>query len=151
MANIADAGSQPDFARALGNALNQFLEGKGIRQSDAARTFGLEDKRGKPNKARLNSYCHDSRTGKRPKPDAEILYLACTKLPGFYFDYKGYRISAATLNGSGPKRSEKPLEQLTLHFDRQFNLTEQAGTVTVKVKRPPGRIELSVSLEAKAS
>jgi hypothetical protein len=146
MPDIVDADSRQDFARAFGDALNQFLEHRGIRQSDAAKLLGLEN-----GKARLNTYCHDSRKGKRPKPNAEILYLACAKLPGFSFDYKGYRISAATLNGQGAKRSEKTTEQLTLNFDRQFNLTEQAGSVRVTVKRPPGRIELSVSLDATAS
>lgn len=146
MPDIVDADSQQDFARAFGDALNRFLEHKGIRQSDAAKLFGLKN-----GKARLNTYCHDSRKGRRPKPDAEILYLACAKLPGFYFDYKGYRISAATLNGKGANRPEQPAEQLTLNFDRQFNLTEQAGSVRVTVKRPPGRIELSVSLDATAS
>ena len=141
-----DSHSQQDFARAFGDALNQFLADTGIRQSDAAKAFGLENGR-----ARLNTYCRDSRKGKRPKPDAEILYLACTKLPGFYFDYKGYRISATTLNGKGTKQSQKPAEQLTLNFARQFNLTEQAGSVTVRVKRPFGRIELSISLDATAS
>jgi len=150
MADIAAPDPQHDFARAFGDALNQFLHARGIRKIDAARLFGLEDKNGNPKKARLSTYCHDSPTGKRPKPDAEILYLACTKLPGFYFDYRGYRISAATLNGHRAKRRQKPTEQLTLHFDRQFSLTEEAGNVRVKVKRPPGRIELSVSLDATA-
>jgi len=150
MANVANADSQKDFARAFGDALNGYLKQKGIKQNDAAKMFGLEDKHGKPNKARLNTYCHDSPSGKRPRPDAEILYLACTKLPGFYFDYKGHRISAATLNGHGARRSGEPAEQLTLYFDRQFNLTEKAGKVKVKLKRPLGRIELSVSLDAKA-
>lgn len=145
---------EQDFARTFGNALRQFLEAKGIRQIDAARLLGLKDKHGKPNKARLNTYCHDSRSGKRPKPNAEILYLACTKLLGFYFDFNGYRISAATLNGNRARPSEKPPEQLTLRFNRQFNLTDKKGSVTeegaftVRVKRPPGRIELSVSLKA---
>jgi hypothetical protein len=151
MVAIVDADPQKDFARAFGDALYGFLTQKGIKQNDAAKLFGLEDKHGKPNKARLNTYCHDSPSGKRPRPDAEILYLACTKLPGFYFDYKGHRISAATLNGHGARRSGEPAEQLTLNFDRQFNLTDEQGTVTVRVKRPPGRIEVSLSLKAKVS
>src|SRR5216683_3132476 len=131
MADTIDANPQQEFARAFGDALNKFLEEKGIRKSDAARQLGLDEKTGK---GRLNHYFHDSAKGTRPKPDAEILYLVCTKLPGFHFDYKGYRISAAVLKKSGVKRSQKPPEQqLTLHFDRQFNLTEQAGSVTVKV------------------
>src|SRR5437588_2242833 len=127
MAHVADADSPKDFAHAFGDALRQFLEAKGIRKIDVAKLFGLADKKGNPSKARINTYCRDSRSGTRSKPDAEILFLACTKLEGFYFDYRGYRISAATLNGNGAKRAEKPAEQLTLHFDRQFNLTEKAG------------------------
>jgi hypothetical protein len=145
MDTIAEPDSRQDFARAFGNALNRFLEDKGIRKTDAAKLFGLEN-----GKSRIGSYCHDSPSGKRVKPDAEILYLACTKLTGFYFDYNGYRISAEVLERKGKSQVKKP-EQLTLHFDRQFNLTEQAGIVKVKIKRPQGRIELSVSLNAAAS
>ncbi len=150
MANGADADSRKDFARAFGDRLNAYLQENGIQQKDAAKLLGLEDKHGKPNKARLNTYCHDSPSGRRPAPDAEILYLACTKLPDFYFDYRGKRINATTINGHGAKRTETTAEQLTLHFDRQFSLTDNAGKVTVSVKRPPGRIELSVSVDAKA-
>lgn len=150
MPPVADDDSQKDFAHAFGDALNAFLNNIGMGQSEAARLFELEDKHGKANRARLHSYCHDSSGGRRPRPDAEILYLACTKLPGFYFDYRGYRISAATLDRDGSKRSGEPAKQLTFHFDRQFNLTEKTGKVKVRVKRPPGRIELFVSLDAKA-
>ncbi|MCI0356629.1 MAG: hypothetical protein L0099_16580 [Acidobacteria bacterium] len=148
MAPIADvdAGPPQDFARAFGDALSQFLQDRGIKQSDAARQLGLEEKKGK---ARLNTYCHDSPNGKRRKPDAEILYLVCVKL-GFSFEYRGYKISAATLNGKG-RRLEKKAEQLTFRFDRQFGLTDEKGAVRVSVKRPPGRIELSLSLKARSS
>src|SRR5438128_2588641 len=152
MAPVAERDSQKDFARSFGDALKGFLTSNGMKQIDAAKSLGLMDKNGNPNKARLNTYCHDSRAGKRPKPAAEILFLACTKLEGFYFDYRGYRISAATLNGNGRKPTNEPAStQLTLQFDRQFNLTEEAGSVTVRVKRPPGRIELSILLRAIAS
>lgn len=144
MATIVNAESPEGFASAFGNALNQFLLVRGMKQSDLVELFGLDKKKGK---ARISSYC---RQGKRPKPDAEILYLACSKLSGFYFDYKDYRISAATLNGKRTKPSE-PAEQFPLEFERQFDLTGKQGTVAVKVKRPPGRIEVSLSLEAKAS
>lgn len=151
MANVADIDSRKDFARAFGDRLNAYLQENGIQQIEAAKLLGLEDKHGKPNKARLNTYCHDSPSGKRPTPDAEILYLACSKLPGFSFEYRGYRISAATLNGAKPS---KQAEQLSLEFERQFNLTDKKGAVTelgafaVRVKRPSGRIELSLSLKA---
>src|SRR6266852_7859416 len=153
MAAVANAGSQQDFARAFGNALSKFLEDRGISQSEAARQLGIETSEEGKRKggARISSYCRDSKQGTRPKPDAEIFYLACSKLPGFYFDYKGYRISAATLNGNGAKPADKPAEQFTLGFERQFTLTNKLGTVAVKVRRPRGRIELSISLDAKAS
>jgi len=131
-----------DFARAFGNALDQFLRGKGMNQSDAAKALGL----GAEGKARLNTYCHDSPKGTRRRPNAQMLYLLCVKL-GFAFEYKGYKISAATLNGSGRKSAEKPAEQLLIEFDGQFNLTDQTGTVSISVKRPPGRIEVALSLK----
>ena len=130
-----------DFARAFGSALTQFLKDKGITQTDAAKELGL----GAEGKARLNTYCHDSPKGTRPKPNAEILYLLCAKL-GFSFKYRGYRVSAATLNGSGLKSAEAQGEQLQIEFDGQFNLTDKKGTVSISVKRPPGRIEVALSL-----
>ena len=133
-----------DFARAFGDALHNFLQEKGINQSEAARRLGLEEKAGK---ARLSTYCHDSPRGKRPKPDAEVLYLVCARL-GFEFEYNGYRINAATLNGAGLKPTARPAEQLPLGFHGQFDLTDQRGTVSVSFKRPPGRVEVSVSLKA---
>ena len=148
MTGVGNHGSGPDFARAFGDGLKRYLDVNGIQQVDAAKLLGITDKHGKPNKARLNTYCHDSRAGKRPVPDAEILYLACTKLPGFHFDFRGQRISAAALNGLGAEKRERAAQQLTFHFNRQFNLTDHVGTVTVRVRRPPGRIELAVSLKA---
>jgi len=144
---MADEADSQDFARAFGDALSQFLQDKRITQTDAARQLGLEEKKGK---ARLNTYCHDSRKGIRPTPDAKILYLLCAKL-GFDFKYKGYRISAVTLNGAGMKPPEKPAEQLLIQFDGQFNLTDQAGIVSINVKRPPGRIEVALSLKGASS
>lgn len=130
-----------DFARAFGDALFGFLEANGISQTEAADRLGLA----KGGKSRINTYCHDSPKGKRPKPSAEVLYRACSVL-GFSFDYKGYRISAATLNGRA-KTEVKELEQLPLVFAGQFDLTDDKGTVSVSVKRPPGRIEVSLSLK----
>lgn len=75
-----------------------------------------------------------------------MLYLLCVKL-GFGFEYKGYRISAATLNGSGKKSIQKSDEQLLIEFDGQFNLTDQTGTVSINVKRPPRRIDLALSIK----
>jgi transcriptional regulator with XRE-family HTH domain len=132
-----------DFARAFGDALLNFLREKGLTQSAASKRLGL----GKGGKARLNTYCHDSTKGKRPKPDAEVLYRICVEL-GFEFEYKGYRISAETLNGNHSEPIEKPAEQLPLEFSGQFDLTDNKGTVSVSFKRPPGRVELSVYLKA---
>ena len=153
MANISDTDASKDFAHAFGDALNDFLTRRNIGQSAAARLLGIEAAKGEKRKggARIYSYCRDSKGGYRPNPDGEIVYLACSRLDGFYFDYKGYRISAATVNGNGAKPIDKPAEQLTFEFERQFKLTGNAGIVAVKMKRPRGRIEVSISLDAKAS
>jgi len=152
MATSSNSDPPKDFAHAFGDALNDFLQNTQMGQSEAARLLGIEAGEGEKRKggARINSYCRDSKDGKRTKPNAEILFLACTKLPGFSFIYNGHRINAETLNGNGSKPSEQPAKQLTFTFERQFNLTSRQGTVEVKVKRPPGRIELSVSVNAKA-
>jgi transcriptional regulator with XRE-family HTH domain len=131
-----------DFGRAFGDALSAFLDGRGITQSDAANRLGLD----KAGKARISTYCHDSPKGTRPRPSAEILYLACAEL-GFAFEYRGYKITAAALNGSS-KAVVKPAEQLSFPFNGQFDLTDEKGTVSVTVKRPPGRIEVSLTLRA---
>ena len=128
----------------------QHLNGR-MGQSDAARVLELLDKNGKPRRSRLNSYFHDvttgERKGKRPVASAQVLFLACTKL-GFFFDYGGYRIRATRLS---EKQREEPRRQMVFSFDRQFGLVENGGKVDVKVKRPPGRIEVRVSLDAEAS
>jgi transcriptional regulator with XRE-family HTH domain len=133
----------PDFARAFGDALSKFLREKNLSQSDASKRLGL----GKSGKARLSTYCHDSRGGKRPNPSAEVLYRVCAEL-GFEFEYNGYRITAATLNGNRSEQIEKTPEQLRLQFSGQFDLTDQKGTVSVTLNRPPMRVELSVYLKA---
>jgi len=154
MSTSANGDSGNAFAQAFGNALRNFLEEKGLTQVDAAARLGLRDKKtGKPSKSRLNSYLGDL----PPVPRAEVLYLACTRLDGFRFSYNGYRISAESVGGNGTRPTQKAAEQLPLQFDRQFNLTDKRGVVTgkgafvVKVKRPSGRIELSVSLKATRS
>ena len=135
----------PDFARVFGAALDRFLRESGISQTQAVKALGLELNKGK---ARINTYCRGRSDGTWPVPDAEILYLLCTKL-GFSFDYQGYTITATSFNGSGPRRNERPLEQLSIHFDGQFNLTDQDGAVLIDVKRPPGRIDVTLSLQGK--
>lgn len=133
-----------DFARAFGDALFKFLQEKGLTHTEVSNLLKL----GERGNARLYSYFHDSRKGTRPVPAAEILYLVCTEL-GFEFEYKGYRITAGSLNGNGTRPVvEKPAEQLPLEFNAQFNLTDNKGTVDVSFKRPPGRVEFSVRLKA---
>jgi len=132
-----------EFARVFGEAFGKFLERERINQAEAARKMGW----GEAGKARINNYCHGLRGGKRRTPEADVLYLACVKL-GFEFEYNGYKISAATLNGHGVTSVTKQPEQLALEYDRQFDLTGQQGTVSVSFRRPPGRVEVSVSLKA---
>src|SRR5579864_7183607 len=126
------------FARAFGEALSRFLEGKSMSLTDAAREIGL----GQEGKARISAYCHESSKGKRPKPNAELLYLLCSKL-GFGFEYQGYKVTAKAMNGARPKPSAEPIEQLRIAFDGQLNLTSQEGQFSMDIKRPPGRIEVS--------
>lgn len=145
MHDIVEADSPKDFATAFGDALNGYVRDRNLQQNDLVDLLGLDKKEGK---SRVSTYCRD---GKRVKPDAEMLWLACSKLPGFSFAYRGYRISAATLNGHGKKPSRTPVEQLIFKFQRQFNLTNEQGVVAVRVSRPAGRIEVSLSLDAKAS
>lgn len=128
-----------EFARAFGDALTAFLIANNISQSKAAHTLRI-------GRAKLNTYCHDSKKGTRCKPDAEFLYQVCKGL-GFQFEYNGLKISASSFNGQ-PQTQPDPTMQYSLDFDRQFYLTDEAGTVTVSFKRPPGRVEMSVSLKA---
>jgi hypothetical protein len=86
-------------------------------------------------------------------PHANVFFLACTQLRGFRFEYAGRQLGAATVR----RKAGPPPEQMTLRFNRQFNLTDKDGTITergalaVKVKRPPGRVEFSVSLKGNKS
>jgi hypothetical protein len=111
--------------------------------AEAAREIGL----GSEGKARISAYCHESPKGKRPKPNAELLYLLCSKL-GFGFEYRGYKVTAAAMNGARPKLAAKPAEQLRIAFDGQLDLTSQEGRFSMDTKRPPGRIEVSLVLSS---
>lgn len=133
----------PDFARAFGDALQRFLQDKGISQTDAAKLLGLK---GRAGRARLSTYCHDSRRGTRAKPTAQILYLACTGL-GFKFEYNGYTITAAALEGAR-KTAPPDNKQIPLDFHGQFDLPDNKGSVSFSFRRPPGRVEMSVALRA---
>jgi transcriptional regulator with XRE-family HTH domain len=137
---------EADFATAFGNALKQYLQDKGLTQSEAARKLGL----GKGGRARLSTYCRATIRKKPAKPDAEILYLLCVKL-GFSFEYRGYKISAATIRGLPVPALEDAAKQLSFEFDRQFKLTNEAGALSVTVRKPSGRIEVMLSLDAVAS
>ena len=131
------------FARELGDALQRFLEAKGIPQAVASKRLGML-------RATLNAYCHDTPQGDRRLANAEVFVKACIQL-GFEFEYEGHRISAiptaAGQNGNGKAPSVS--KQLQLEFDGQINLTD--GTLSVSVKRPPGRVEVNVSLKARVS
>jgi len=129
-----------DFARAFGEALDKFLRDRNLTQTEASIQLGY----GKEGKARLSTYC---RKGKRVNPKAEVLYQVCAAL-GFEFEYKGYKISAATLNGDHPQSAGKAPEQLRLEFSGQFDLTQKKGTMSVRFNRAPGRLALSVYLDA---
>lgn len=149
MPDIAKSDSRQEFARAFGDALLNFLDGR-MNQIEATKLLGLLNKNGKPKRSTLNSYFRDSADGERTEAKASVLFLACTKLPGFNFDYAGYRLKAVRLDKK-EKPSDATSRQLPFNFERQFDLVEQAGKLNVKVKRPSGRIEVSVSLDAKAS
>jgi transcriptional regulator with XRE-family HTH domain len=133
------ANGSKDFARAFGDALVAFLQEKGISEAQASHVMRID-------RARLNTYTHDSPEGKRTTPSAEVLFRACSDL-GFVFDYKGYQITAASL-GNGNARSHAPPTATQLDFFRQFNLTEDNGQLSVRLKRQPDRVEMSVSLKA---
>jgi transcriptional regulator with XRE-family HTH domain len=148
LSNIIDAQIMPssDFSTAFGDALRDFIDTKKLSQADVAEQIGLDSKSGR---ARISTYCHIPADGKRPKPSAEILYLLCTKL-GFAFEYKGYKISAASMNGHGMLKTKEADEmQLPLPWERQFNLTGNAGTVSVAVKKPSSTVEVSLLLKTK--
>lgn len=142
---MLDAGTD-DFPAAFQKALRNFLEMKGMTQTQLANRIGIS-------KARLNTYCGAKKPKKAPKkparPEAEILYLLCVEL-GFTFEYQGYRVSAATLEGVPVLQPDNVAQQIPFDFERQFKLTNDAGELSVTVKRP-GRIELSLSLGAAAS
>jgi hypothetical protein len=138
-------GNAKSFAHAFGDALEAYLKYKEINHSQAAKRLGLDRKQGI---SRLGTYCHDSPNGERRTPSAEFLYLICSTFPDFEFEYNGLKISALTTNGSRPATTQNPAEQLFLPFDRQFYLTNNAGTVSVRVRRPAGQLEVSISLLA---
>ena len=133
-----------EFARAFGDALKRFLNEKNIAESEAARRMGW----GEAGRARVNTYCHDSPKGIRRTPEADVLYLACVSLPGFEFEYKGFKIGAAAFNGGGAKPTATQPIQLQFEYDCHSDLTDQREGVSFRFKRPPSRVEVSVSVRA---
>jgi hypothetical protein len=146
--DLTQSDAQEDFARAFGDALFRYLQGRGLNQSQAAELLGLVNQNGNAKRSTLNSYFRDSLNGSRTEAGASVLYLACVKLRGFCFDYGGYRLRAVKL---GAKQRETLDGQMSFSFHRQYGLADDAGNLDVKVKQPPGRIEILVSLDAKAS
>ena len=126
------------FARAFGEALKVFLDEKGISVTEAANRVEI-------NKQTLSTYWTDNAKGKRPLAGSDVLFAACAVL-GFEFEYEGFKITASRTKGT--RKEIAKIEQLHLPFSREFELVDQKGSVTVTVKRPPGRVEFSVSLKA---
>lgn len=126
--------NEEGFAARFGDALLEHLERQGKTQAEAAKQTGLQ-------KARVSSYC---RKGKRRVPSAEALYRLCAQL-GLEFEFGGCKISAIDASSHGLSPIE---EQLRLPFERQFELTDGAGSVSVNIRKPPGRVEVSLSLKA---
>ena len=125
-----------DFAHAFGEALNSYLKTNGISEADACRRMRIE-------RATLNTYTHGLSDGKRRRPTAEVLAKAC--ILGFEFEYGGYQIVALK---DGERSLAAEGRQLHLEFTRELDLTGNGGTVAVGLKRPPGRVALTVSLRA---
>lgn len=122
------------FAKALGEAIAKFLEYEGMQKADIAQDFGIS-------KQLLDHYLKS--------PPAYMLFLACVRL-GLRFDYEGFRISARRIKADAQQAAQN-YGQYTLNFDRTFELSNKNGTLKVAVKRPPERLELLVSVDAKAS
>lgn len=122
-----------EFADKFGIDLDQFLGGRGVSEADASRLMEMS-------RGTLNTYTRGVK-GRRRRPTAETLARACIAL-GFEFEFEGYTIVAL----KDGKRAQVEDKQLHLEFTRQFDLATNGGTVAVGLKRPPGRIELTVSL-----
>jgi transcriptional regulator with XRE-family HTH domain len=138
--NVQVSFSSEQFARAFGDSLKTFLDSREIKYAEAARRLGVT-------RATLATYWTDDNNGNRKKARVELLFRACVDL-GFEFEYNGFRIKAGEL-ASDKSGSVSTQEHLFLDFSRQFNLTEDDGRLSVRLKRrQPGRVEIAVSLEA---
>jgi hypothetical protein len=126
------AEGDPTFSDKLGVALSNFFKLHDITEAKASRSFGMP-------RATLNTYTAGVNGGRKKVP-AEVLVKAC--LLGFEFEFDGYLI-VATKDGQRVRAEEK---QLHLEFTREVDLGENGRTVAVGLKKPPGRIALTVSL-----
>jgi hypothetical protein len=129
-----------DFMELFGDALLRFLTESEMSEAEASRKCSM-------GRATFNTYTRGAKdkkspTRKRRVAPAELLAKAC--ILGFRFEYDGHTIVA--LKGGQPLPLTEP--QLRLEFTRQFDLGENGGTVALGLKKPPGKIELSVSLKA---
>lgn len=129
-----------DFRLAFRKAVREFLTEKGLTQVKVARGIGIT-------KQRFNSYC---RKKEPAHPEAEVLCFLCVNY-GFSFEYRGYKISAATLEGVPVPAPASVAQQIPIDFEGQFKLTDQNGALSVTVKRPSGRLEVSLSLDKAVS
>jgi hypothetical protein len=91
-------------------------------------------------RANTCGFTHGAPGGIRKEPAASVMFLACSRLPGFSFQYGAFRIRATK-----PGHKDRSVSsQLAFDFQREIN----AGRVKIKLKKPAGRIELSVLLAA---
>ena len=124
-----------DFPSLFGDALAKFLAENGITEAEAARRMDI-------GRATLNTY---TRVSGRCLPNAEVLAKACTAL-GFQLEYDGKKIVATKEEAELPALPKQ--DQLGLPFDEEFDLSDGERTISVSLRRPPGRIEVSLSLKA---
>jgi hypothetical protein len=133
---------EDDFARKIGDSFDVFLQDNGLSRNVAAERMRL-------NRGTVNTYCCDKKKdGKRVLASAEFFIKACLEL-GFVFEYQGRKVGELrdhSQNGAIPAGPSGG--QLSLPFARSFDLADEQGTVSVTVRRPPGRVEVSVSLKA---
>jgi transcriptional regulator with XRE-family HTH domain len=134
MSMIIDIDMAEEFAEFFGEAFEAFLREKRISEAEASKRMGIL-------RGTLNTYTAGA-NGTRRRPPAELLAKACVLL-GFEFEYEGY-IIAARKDGHQPQTEEK---QLHLQFTRQIDL-EENGAITIGLKKPPGKVQLSFSLRA---
>lgn len=151
MASSSNGDSKVEFARSFRSALRKFMGEQGQGPTGVASALGITNaKTSKPAKQRINNYLREPPS----PPEGQILYLACTRLEGFRFEHEGFRLIAQAVPRNGAAPQERPAKQMAFRFRRKFNFTDQKGSVIetgaflVKVKRPPGRVEVSLSLKA---